>query len=86
MRRVVTSRIMARTTLDIDQAVLREARRIAGAEGKSLGQVVSELAARALAERTTDRPGPAFRWISRPMRARVNLDDKDAVYALLDRA
>jgi hypothetical protein len=34
----------------------------------------------------TKRPtAPAFRWKSRPMRSLVDLADKDAVYAILDR-
>lgn len=84
MRHPITSHIMPRTTVDIDGAVLREAKKIAHAEGKSLGQVLSELAARALAERKPARSRRPFRWISSPMRARVDLDDKDALNRALD--
>jgi hypothetical protein len=49
-----------------------------------MGAVVSELLADALARRRTPRARPAFRWVSRPMNALVDLADKDAVYAVLD--
>jgi hypothetical protein len=49
-----------------------------------MGAVVSELLADALARRRASRARSAFRWISRPMRALVDLSDKDAVYAALD--
>ncbi|MEA2605840.1 MAG: hypothetical protein QOI00_597, partial [Chloroflexota bacterium] len=38
---------MSRTTIDLDPAVLRELRRRGAREGKSMGQVASELLARA---------------------------------------
>jgi hypothetical protein len=75
-----------RTTIDVDDAILRELKRIQKREGKALGALVSELVAQALASRkaATAPPRP-FTWLSRPMGARVNLGDKDAVYAVLDR-
>lgn len=78
-----SSNIM-RTTLDIDDPILREVKAIHQKEGRPMGAVVSELLADALARRRTTRARPAFRWISRPMTARVDLADKDAVYAVLD--
>ncbi|HWB71030.1 MAG TPA: hypothetical protein VG452_02350 [Egibacteraceae bacterium] len=76
---------MPRTTLNIDASVLRELKRLQRREGKSLGQLVSELLVRALAEdRTADSTEP-FRWLSQPMRAQVDLDDKDALQSVLDR-
>ncbi len=73
-----------RTTIDIDASVLKELKRLSKSEDKALGQVASELLARALAERRKSRPRPAFRWIARPMAAKVDLDDKEAVYRALD--
>jgi len=80
----ITSDVM-RTTLDIDDPVLREVKAIHEKEGRSMGAVVSELLADALSRRRAsgNRP-PAFRWTTRPMRARIDLADKDAVYAELD--
>jgi hypothetical protein len=72
-----------RTTLDIDDPVLREVRAIHESEGRSMGAVVSELLADALARRRTSRARPAFHWVSRPMKALVDLADKEAVNAIL---
>lgn len=70
---------MPRTTLEIDGPVLRDVRRIQKKQGKSLGRTVSGLLSRAIAAEKSGSAAPAFRWISRPMRARVNLLDKEAV-------
>jgi hypothetical protein len=75
---------MARTTIDIDTVILREIRSLQQKEGRSLGRIISELLAEALARRQTRMPDPQLKWVSRPMRARVDLSDKEAVYALLD--
>jgi hypothetical protein len=73
-----------RTTLDIEDPILREVKAIHEKEGRSMGAIVSELLADALSRRRSKRARPAFRWTSRPMRALVDLSDKDAVYAALD--
>lgn len=73
---------MTRTTLDIDATVMRELRRRQAVEGKTIGALVSELLAGALAE--PQAPPPALSWTARPMGARVDLEDKDAVFAALD--
>lgn len=83
MSYMVSSNIM-RTTVDIDDPILREVKAIHEKEGRSMGAVVSELLADALARRRASRSRPAFRWTSRPMKALVDLSDKDAVYAALD--
>jgi hypothetical protein len=80
---MVSSDIM-RTTVDIDDPILREVKAIHQREGRSMGAVVSELLADALARRRTARERPAFRWTSRPMKALVDLGDKDALHAALD--
>jgi hypothetical protein len=73
---------MPRTTIDIDAAVLRELDARKRREGKTLGRLVSELLAAAL-ERGDDPPQP-FEWYSQPMRALVDLEDKEAVRRVLD--
>jgi hypothetical protein len=76
-----------RTTVDLDDSVLRELKRLQKRERKALGRLASDLIAQALAARkaSTAAAGPEpFAWISRPMGARVDLADKDAVHALLD--
>ena len=74
---------MPRTTLDIDATVLRELRRRGKREGKTLGRLVSELLATALA-REPYAPEP-LDWSSQDMRARVDLEDDEAVAAALGR-
>lgn len=76
---------MPRTTLDIDATVLRELKRRQKQEKRKrpLGQIASELLAQALAETKPEEPEP-FKWPSQPMGAKVDLEDKDAVWAILD--
>lgn len=78
MRAVIASRIMARTTIDIDPTVLAELKRRQRREGKSLGRLVSELLAERL-ERDEPPPPAPFHWVTRPMSAKVDLDDPEAV-------
>ena len=73
-----------RTTIDIDDPILREVKAIHEREGRSMGAIVSELLAEALAGRRPSRTKPSLRWTSRPMKALVDLADKDAVYATID--
>ena len=73
-----------RTTLDIDDPVLRELKRLQVKEGKSLGRLASELLARALKEDAThDAAASQPQWISKPMGARVNLSDRGELYQAL---
>jgi plasmid stability protein len=75
---------MARTTLDLDQNVLRELRRRSTREGKSMGQVASELLARVVAERT-DMPAPEFAWATGDLGLpRIDLEDPEAVRRALN--
>jgi len=83
MSSAIASNIM-RTTLDIDAPILREVKALHAREGRSMGAVVSELLAEALARRRSTRAAPSFRWTSRDMKSRVDLSDKEAVYAALD--
>jgi hypothetical protein len=72
-----------RTTIDIDDPILREVKAIHEREGRSMGLIVSELLAEALARRRPLGARPSFRWISRPVKCLVNLADKETVYAAL---
>lgn len=77
---------MPRTTIDIDAPILRDLKRLQKRERKSLGRLVSDLLAQALGPRATlPSLDHQFSWISRPMGARVDLADKDAVRAALER-
>jgi hypothetical protein len=73
---------MARTTLDIDASVLRELKKRQRRERKPMGQLVSELLAQAIA--ADDEAAPPFQWVVKDLRPRVDLADKDAVWAILD--
>ena len=71
-----------RTTIDIDDPILKEIKRLQRRAGKSLGRLVSDLLAQSLADaHHVQKSGPEFRWIAKPMGARLDLDDK---HALLD--
>ena len=75
-----------RTTVDIDDPILKEVKSLGKKEGKSLGRVVSDLLARSLRTHpATGKERKARRWITRPMTSRVDLADKEAVYAAMER-
>jgi hypothetical protein len=79
MLTMIASSIMPRTTVTIDASVLRALKKRAKEEGKSLGQVISEIAAPALRAKEPSREAPTFRWITKDMGARVDLADKEAL-------
>jgi hypothetical protein len=74
---------MPRTTIDIDATVLRELKKRQRLEGKTLGVLVSELLASALRRDEPETPAP-FRWASRSMGPRVDLEDAEALRRALD--
>jgi hypothetical protein len=84
MTNVITSRIMPRTTLDLDATILADLRRRASGEGKSMGQVASELLARGLSAGEPAAPKP-LKWARKEMGPfKIDLEDKEAVWNLLD--
>ena len=86
MRCLLASRILPRTTLDIDSSVLGDLRKRAKAEGKSMGELASELLARSVATGGDPAEPPPIDWISRELGTpHVDLEDKEAVWAALDR-
>jgi hypothetical protein len=76
---------MPRTTLDIDAPLLAELKKLQKERRRSLGKIVSRLPAEALARKRTAPAAARLRWVSRPMGARVDLADKEAVHGALDR-
>ncbi|MEZ5320429.1 MAG: hypothetical protein R2752_23720 [Vicinamibacterales bacterium] len=75
---------MARTTIDIDERILRELKKRAAAEGRTLQAVVNEYLKRAAASPV----GPAFElrlegWDAR-LQPGVNLFDRDSLFDLMD--
>lgn len=77
-------RPMTRTTIDIAAPVLDELKRLQKKEGVSLGTVVSSLLAEALAERRKERDATQFHWKSRSMKSLVSVEDKEALWGVLD--
>lgn len=82
----IASRIMPRTTIDLDPTVLRDLKRRQERDGKTLGHLVSELLAAELARDPEEVEPAPFAWTALPMRARIDLDDKEAVRRALDEA
>lgn len=76
---------MARTTINLDTPLLEELKELQRKQKKPLGVLVSELVAEAL-HRRSQRPSPPrrLRWTTRAMGARVDISDKEALYAVLD--
>ena len=75
---------MPRTTLDIDASVLRELKRRQRTEGKTLGELASELLARALAQDRAGEEAAPLAWTSKALGLKVDLEDREAVWAILD--
>lgn len=76
---------MTRTTIDIAAPVLRELKARQRREGKTLGQLASELLAQALAAEPAESEPLAWHATDMGVPA-VDLEDKDAVWAVLDRS
>ncbi len=76
---------MARTTIDIDTPILKDLKRLQKRERKSLGRLVSDLLAEALARyRSGSLEDRELQWRSQRMNALIDIADKEAVYAALD--
>jgi hypothetical protein len=76
---------MPRTTLNIDSSVMRELRRRSEREQTSIGELASRLLARELRREETPQPQP-FAWVSGDLgKPAVDLEDTEALAALLDR-
>ncbi|HEY5708846.1 MAG TPA: hypothetical protein VID51_03285 [Solirubrobacterales bacterium] len=76
---------MPRTTFDLDATVLADLRRRAKTEGKSMGQVASELLAVSLGDEQPAQ-APPLNWAKKDMGPfKIDLEDKEAVWNLLDR-
>jgi len=77
---------MARTTLNIDDPILRDLRRLQRERHQPLGRLVSDLLAEAVARRGEAEGSdlPPFEWATQPMGARIDLADKEALWAALD--
>jgi hypothetical protein len=72
-----------RTTIDLDPLVLAALKERQKREGKTLGVLVSELLSKALAEETS-APATNFHWPVKSMGALIDINDKEALWAILD--
>jgi hypothetical protein len=74
-----------RTTVDIDDPVLKDLKKLQQKEGRSLGRLISDLLAQALADRKSAKPpARASHWNSKKMGARIDLADRDALYTAME--
>ena len=74
-----------RTTVDIDDFILKDLKRLQQRGGKSLGRLISDLLAQALKERKPDKVSvKPNRWIAKAMGSRVDLADREALYRALE--
>jgi len=71
---------MARTTINLDAAVLRELKARSAREHRSLGDVASDLLAAALKDQPTASEPPAFAWRAAHLGTpKVDLYDREAM-------
>ena len=75
---------MAMPLVHIEPTVLRQLEEIQREEGKPLERVVTELLTDALSRRKGTLQTAELDWISKPMGARFDLSDKEALFAALD--
>ncbi|MBI5410403.1 MAG: antitoxin [Nitrospirae bacterium] len=77
---------MPRTTIDIEAPILKELKLLRKRERRALGKIVSHLLAEALARRkAASSAPPSFTWTAQDMKALVDLSDKEALCAVLDK-
>lgn len=85
MQGLLASGIMPRTTLNLDPSVMRELRRRSARQHTTIGELASQLLARGLREEAEPKPRP-FAWVSHDLgKPAVDLEDKEALAALLER-
>jgi len=75
---------MARTTVDIDASVLRELKKRQARDRKTLGQLISELLAKAIESENATTEARPFSWVTKDLQPRVDIEDKDALWSVLD--
>jgi hypothetical protein len=81
---MLSLRIM-RTTINIDDPILKDLKKIQKREGKSLGRLISDLLAQALGTYREGKSSTATpTWFSKDMGARVDLSDREALYTAMD--
>jgi hypothetical protein len=85
MRVINSSRIMPRTTIDLDRDVLEGLRKLSRRQSKSMGQLASELLAPAISQADAPAERHVFRLrTARLGRPHIDLEDKEAMRAALE--
>ncbi len=77
-----------RTTINIDNPILEELKRLGKSKKKTVSSLVNELLATSLKQHDMKQSSdskPQLSWNSRPMEALVDIEDKDALFRALDR-
>ena len=75
-----------RTTVDIDDPILKDLKKIQQKDGRSLGRLISDLLAQALGERKSAKgPTRAPQWVTKAMGARIDLADHEALYSAMEK-
>lgn len=75
-----------RTTVDINDPVLNDLKKLQKKEGKSLGRLISDLLAQAIGDRKSAKAHRRpIQWISKDMGARVDVADTEAVYSAMEK-
>lgn len=77
---------MMRTTLDLEKPVLDALKKLQKRDKQSLGKIASRLLAEALAGRGAAAPVEVrLDWNKAPMKAKVDLADKEALYRAMEK-
>ena len=73
-----------RITIDIAMPILKELKSIPKKEGGTLDELITGIVAEGLQARRADQTDSELDWNSQSMCARVDLTDKEAVFATID--
>jgi hypothetical protein len=80
-QQAVTNLVRSGTTIDIDDPILKDLKKIGAKEGKTLGRLISDLLAESLGRRRANKDaGKPQQWFSKPMGARLDIADREALY------
>jgi hypothetical protein len=75
---------MACITLEIDDAVLSEIRKLAATRNQAFGSVISQLLVEAVTARVLAVEAHPLVWYSQAMGVGVDISDMDALFSVLD--
>ena len=78
-------KVMSRITINIEDSLLKAVKSLQQQENKPISMIFSQLLSEALAHRKQLNETPKLNWISQPMHPRIDLGDKDTIYASFDR-